>query len=75
MNVQTNTGGDLSNDALRLVHAATVAHMSKPERVQYLRSRGWRRVEGSGKQWQSRNGVTASLAGAVQLQAMADLET
>ena len=67
---------DLSDDTIRLVHAATIAQMSRPEREQYLRSRGWRRLNpGKQQRWQSLSGITATLAGAVQLQAMADLET
>jgi hypothetical protein len=67
---------DLSDDTIRLVHAASVAHMSKPEREHYRRSRRLRRLKpGKQQKWVSRSGITATLAGATQLKTMADLET
>jgi hypothetical protein len=64
---------DNLSDTLALVEAARVAHMTKAERADYLRSRGWRRLN-SGKQqkWMAPSGLTATLAGAVQLQVLAD---
>jgi hypothetical protein len=65
---------DLSPDTLAQVRAASVQSMSREQRERYLRSKGWRRLN-SGKQqkWEARNGVKATLAGACQIQVMADL--
>jgi hypothetical protein len=64
---------DDTSDTLRQIRAAAVQTMSRDQKVQYLRANAWRRVEGNC--WQSRNGVVASFAAAVQLQLLADLES
>ena len=56
-------------DTLRQIAAAKAGAMSHHEKVAYLRSRGWRPERGN--RWQARNGVVASLANAVRLQALA----
>jgi hypothetical protein len=68
------TGG-LNEDALRLVRAAKLAAMDKDQRAAYLRAAGWRCINNRKQQrWQSASGIVATLAGAVQLQALAELE-
>jgi hypothetical protein len=64
---------DNFSETLLWVDAARVAAMSNADRADYLRRRGWRRLN-SGKQqkWQAPSGITATLAGAVQLQLIAD---
>jgi hypothetical protein len=64
---------DTFSDTLRWVQAARLANASKAERGDYLRSRGWRRLNsGKGQKWQAPSGITATLAGACQLQLLAD---
>jgi hypothetical protein len=64
---------DLSDDIIPLVRAAEVRAMDKEGKASYLRSRGWRRTKPNKQQrWQSPGGITATLAGAVQLQVLAD---
>jgi hypothetical protein len=66
---------DPTDDTLAQVRAATIATMSKDAKVQFLRSRGWRRVSDRKQQrWVAPNGLTSTLAGAVQIQALADLD-
>jgi hypothetical protein len=62
-------------DTLAQVRLASVAGMSKTERADYLRSRGWRMLNGCKQQrWMAPNGLTATLPGDCQIQLLADLE-
>jgi hypothetical protein len=65
---------DPTDDTLALVRAASVASMSKDQRADYLRGRGWRRLDSRKQQkWMAPSGLTATLAGACQLQVLADM--
>jgi hypothetical protein len=49
--------------------------MSKAQRAAYLKRHGWRMVHSRKQQrWQSRSGIQATLAGAVTIQLLADME-
>jgi hypothetical protein len=63
---------DDTSDTLRQVRSAKVQTMSRDQKVQYLRAKGWRRLQGN--RWQSRNGIAASFGAAVTTQLLADLE-
>jgi hypothetical protein len=49
-----------------------VKAMTLNEKAAYLRSRNWRRIDGD--RWEAANGIQASLANAVRLQVLADLD-
>jgi hypothetical protein len=61
-----------TSDTLRQVRSAEVQTMSRDEKTQYLRAKGWRRVQGN--RWQSGNGIAASFGAAVTTQLLADLD-
>jgi len=63
---------DDTSDTLRQVRSAQVQTMSRDQKVQYLRAKGLRRLQGN--RWQYRNGMTASFGAAVTTQLLADLD-
>jgi hypothetical protein len=65
----------MTDDTLRQVRSAAVQTMSKDQKAAWLRSRGWRRSKpGKQQRWHSPNGLTTTLAGAVTIQVLADLD-
>ena len=64
---------DIAADTLKQIRTAEVLAWSRERKTVYLATNGWRKV--SKNRWEHRrSGVSASLAHAALLQAMADLE-
>jgi hypothetical protein len=66
---------DPDPDTWRLVRAVSVQTMSRHQKGDYLREHGWICLHHRKQQrWVSRNGVRATLAGAIELQLLQDFD-